>query len=123
MVVKAYFAVIGSKTLRVAFNFVSRAINYLLFSKRSIPLLLNLHFRRMYVILQSSSILRFFTMLWHQFCREFSIASIKHQKARSSKERVPQMAQHREIFEHHSQSQSVSKTTCRGFKSYCPCNV
>ena len=33
-----------------------------------------------------------FLTVGHQICRDFSIASIKHQKARGSKERVPQVA-------------------------------
>jgi len=39
-----------------------------------------------------------FWAVGHQFCREVSTASIKHQKARGSKERVPQTAQQWEQF-------------------------
>jgi len=46
-------------------------------------------------------------------CRDFSIAPIKHQKARGLKEQVPQMAQRGGIFERSFETQSVSKTACR----------
>ena len=81
---------------------------------------MNLHFRRMYVILQLSSILCFFTMFRHQFCIEFSIASIKHQKERGSKERVPQMAQRCGICERSFKVWSVSKTVLEGSSPSTP---
>ena len=39
-----------------------------------------------------------FLAVGHQFCKDLWIASIKHQTTRSSKERVPQVAQQWEEF-------------------------
>ena len=58
-----------------------------------------------------------------KFCRDFSIASIKHQKARISKERVPQVAQQCGNWRQSFLYDMTSKTVCRGFKSYCPCQI
>jgi len=74
------------------------------------------------VMLLSTEWRGIFSPISFKFCRDFSIASIKHQKARDSKERVLQTAQHCGICERSFKVWSVSKTVCRGFKSYCPCH-
>ena len=64
-----------------------------------------------------------FLAVGHQICREFLIASIKHQKAWGSEDRVLQTAQQWEQFERYFIFDMTSKTECRGFKSYCPCHT
>ena len=64
-----------------------------------------------------------FLAVGHQICREFLIASIKHQKAWGSEDRVLQTAQQWEQIGQSFLYDIVSKTECPRFESLYPCHV
>ena len=64
-----------------------------------------------------------FLVVGHQICRDFRIASIKHQKRKLKFWQPSNKAQRWEQFERSFQFDSVSKTACREFESLYPCQM